>query len=75
MGSGRDFVAAWDHIRAIFAAVGVKNAAWVWCPTANGFNPDGRAAAFYPGDNKVDWICADAYPSHRSVSTSPLPRR
>ncbi len=61
MGSGRDFVAAWEHIRAIFAAVGVQNAAWVWCPTANGFI-DGRAASFYPGDNEVDWICADAYP-------------
>lgn len=61
MGSGPDFVAAWDHIRAIFAAVGVDNAAWVWCPTANGFI-DGQAPAFYPGDSEVDWICADAYP-------------
>jgi hypothetical protein len=61
MGSGPKFVAAWDHIRAIFAAVGVQNAAWVWCPTANGFI-DGRAANFYPGDDEVDWICADAYP-------------
>lgn len=63
MGSGRDYVAAWDHIRAIFADVGVDNAAWVWCPTANGFS-DGQAASFYPGDNEVDWICADAYPKH-----------
>lgn len=62
IGSGRDFVAAWDHIRTIFAAVGADNAAWVWCPTANGFI-DGRAPAFYPGDDEVDWICADAYPT------------
>jgi hypothetical protein len=61
VGSGREYVAAWDHIRAIFAAVGVHNAAWVWCPTAGGFS-DGRAADFYPGDNEVDWVCADAYP-------------
>jgi hypothetical protein len=61
--SGPDFVAAWDHVRAIFAAVGVRNAAWVWCPTAQGFS-DGRAAAFYPGDNEVDWVCADAYPQY-----------
>jgi hypothetical protein len=40
----------------------VQNAAWVWCPTANGF-ADGQAAAFYPGNNEVDWICADAYPA------------
>jgi hypothetical protein len=61
--SGPDYVAAWDHIRAIFAAVGVRNAAWVWCPTAAGFS-DGRAAAFYPGDAEVDWVCADAYPGY-----------
>jgi hypothetical protein len=65
--SGADFVKAWDHIRAIFAAAGVRNAAWVWCPTAKGFS-DGQAAAFYPGNNEVDWICADAYP-YGSVTT------
>ena len=59
--SGADYVKAWDRIRAIFAAAGVHNAAWVWCPTAKGFS-DGQAAAFYPGDGEVDWICADAYP-------------
>jgi hypothetical protein len=63
--SGADYVAAWDHIRAIFAAAGVNNAAWVWCPTAGGFI-NGQAAAFYPGNNEVDWICADAYPPYGS---------
>jgi hypothetical protein len=66
--SGADYVAAWDHIRAVFAAVGVQNAAWVWCPTANGF-ADGQAAAFYPGNNEVDWICADAYPAYGSTAS------
>jgi len=66
--SGAEYVAAWDHIRAIFAAAGVRNAAWVWCPTANGFS-DGQAAAFYPGDNEVDWICADAYPAYGSTAS------
>ncbi len=66
--SGTDYVAAWDHIRAIFAAVGVQNAAWVWCPTAQGFT-DGQAAAFYPGDNEVDWLCADAYPQYGSYAS------
>jgi hypothetical protein len=63
--SGADYVRAWDHIRAIFAAAGVHNAAWVWCPTAKGFS-DGQAAAFYPGDGEVDWLCADAYPQYGS---------
>jgi hypothetical protein len=66
--SGAEYVAAWDHIRAVFAAVGVQNAAWVWCPTANGF-ADGQAAAFYPGNNEVDWICADAYPAYGSTAS------
>jgi hypothetical protein len=64
VGSGPEYIAAWDHIRAIFASVGVHNAAWVWCPTAKGFDNGGQAAAFYPGDSEVDWICADAYPKH-----------
>jgi hypothetical protein len=67
MHSGADYVAAWDHIRAIFASVGVQNAAWVWCPTGKGFT-DGRAAAYYPGDKEVDWICTDAYPYGSYVS-------
>lgn len=57
-----DYVAAWDHIRAIFAEQHVDNAAWVWCPTGRGFD-EGRAAAYYPGDAEVDWVCADIYPT------------
>lgn len=55
------YIAAWDHIRSIFAQEHVNNVAWVWCPTAKGF-AGGDAASFYPGDNEVDWVCADAYP-------------
>lgn len=63
--SPADYIAAWDHIRAIFAAAGADNVGWVWCPTAQGF-ADGRAEAYYPGDSEVNWICVDAY------SASPL---
>jgi hypothetical protein len=59
--SPQDFVAAWDHVYAIFAAHRVANVAWTWCPTAAGFD-DATAPAYYPGDGKVDWICADIYP-------------
>lgn len=59
--SPADFVAAWDHTRAIFDEVGVANASWVWCPTATGFD-NGTAPAYYPGADQVDWICTDAYP-------------
>jgi hypothetical protein len=64
--SPADYIAAWKHIRAVFAAAGADNVSWVWCPTAWGFK-SGRAQPFYPGDSQVDWICADGYsstPSH-----------
>jgi hypothetical protein len=58
-----DYVAAWKHIRAIFTAVGATNAAWVWCPHVLGFvESDRQAAAYYPGDDQVDWLCTDVYP-------------
>lgn len=60
MHSPADYISAWEHIRAIFTSVGATNVSWVWCPTAWGFQT-GRAAAYYPGDNQVDWIGADAY--------------
>jgi hypothetical protein len=55
-----DYIAAWKHVRGIFAAAGATNAGWVWCPLATGFT-DGRAQSYYPGDDQVDWVCADAY--------------
>jgi hypothetical protein len=64
-----DYIAAWDHIRAIFKAVGATNVSWVWCPTGQGF-ADGRAQPFYPGDNEVDWICADVYSTSASEPLS-----
>jgi hypothetical protein len=60
MWSGPDFVAAWKHIRRIFAAEQVHNVSWVWCPTAEGF-VRGDAPEFYPGDDQVDWTCVDVY--------------
>jgi hypothetical protein len=60
MWSGADFIAAWKHVRAIFAQERAENVSWVWCPTAEGFQR-GEAAAFYPGDDQVDWTCVDVY--------------
>ena len=36
------------------------NVSWVWCPNAWGFHT-GEAQKFYPGDEYVDWICANGY--------------
>jgi hypothetical protein len=76
VGTPGDFIAAWKHVRAIFAQEHVNNVAWVWCPTAKGFQPGGNAAAYYPGDREVNWICTDAYPGfgpYRSFSTTVQP--
>ena len=69
--SSADFVAAWKHLRDVFRREGVDNVAWVWCPTARGFG-GADAGAYYPGDDQVDWICADAQtggdPDYRELS-------
>jgi hypothetical protein len=50
--SGPDFILVWNHIRAVFAAVGPDNVAWVW----NAVNPDDfDYMSYYPGDTAVDW--------------------
>ena len=61
------YVAAWRHIHAIFTARGVTNVAWVWCPNASSFK-NGSAQRYYPGDDVVDWICADGYNFHPDSS-------
>jgi hypothetical protein len=58
--SPQDYIAAWRHIVDLFEAEGATNVSWVWCPNASAF-VDGEAQAFYPGDDYVDWVCADGY--------------
>ncbi|WP_305789756.1 glycoside hydrolase family 26 protein [Symbioplanes lichenis] len=60
MWSAADYVAAYRYIWDIFREERVKNVSWVFCPTAEGF-ARGEAAAFYPGDDVVDWTCVDVY--------------
>jgi hypothetical protein len=57
------YVAAWRHIHDVFAAEGATNVQWVWCPNATAFRAEDprNAPAYYPGDEYVDWICADGY--------------
>jgi beta-mannanase len=62
-----DYIAAWRHIHAVFTARGVTNVAWVWCPNASAFK-NGSAQRYYPGDDVVDWICADGYNFHPDSS-------
>jgi hypothetical protein len=60
MHSGADYIAAWDRVRSVFTAQHVTNAEFVWCPQHQGF-ASGVAPSSYPGDNEVDWVCADVY--------------
>ena len=57
------YIAAWRHIHDLFADEGATNVQWVWCPNATAFRleDDRNAPAYYPGDDYVDWICADGY--------------
>lgn len=56
-------VAAWRHVKQIFAAEGATNVKFVWCvnndsvpaTTAN------KASAYWPGDAYVDYLSIDGY--------------
>jgi hypothetical protein len=54
-----DVIAAWRHVWDIFAAEGVANVRWFWCPNIR--VAAGSVAAGYPGDGYVDIVGADAY--------------
>jgi hypothetical protein len=59
-GSASQYVAAWRRIRRIFTEEDARNAIWVWCAEAADFAGP-TADAWYPGDDSVDWTCADGY--------------
>jgi hypothetical protein len=55
------YVAAWRHVHDIFAAVGVSNVSWVWCPFVDPGSTLADVASLYPGDAYVDWTGLDGY--------------
>jgi beta-mannanase len=59
-GTAADYVAAYRHIHAVFAQYGVDKAVWAWVPTGYSGNWN-RVAAYYPGNDVVDWIGWDPY--------------
>jgi glycosyl hydrolase family 26 len=62
-GTSTDFIAAWRKVISVFRAEGVTNASYVWTATSYSFwrTDRRRAALWYPGDEYVDQIAADAY--------------
>jgi beta-mannanase len=53
-----DYVRAWRHLHYMFAAQGVRNVRWMWCPNCE---PVEGLERLYPGDRYVDWIGIDVY--------------
>lgn len=46
-----EFVKAWRHVHALFAAVGATNVTWIWSPVAGTIR-----AREYPGSSQVDIV-------------------
>lgn len=61
--SPAEFIAAWQHIRAIFTAAGATNAIWVWTvgASSDAGDPAVDPRPYYPGDSQVDWIGVDVF--------------
>jgi len=63
----QDFVQAWRRVVDIFRAVGAANVSWAWVVNSYPADPsqqpgiDKNIAAYYPGDDYVDWVGADIY--------------
>jgi beta-mannanase len=54
------FVAAWRHVRNLFAADGVRNVTWIWSPNVP-YTGSTHLSRLYPGDRYVDAVALDGY--------------
>jgi Glycosyl hydrolase family 26 len=54
------FKSAWRHFHDVVEAQGATNVTWVWCPNVR-FTESTPLTYLYPGDEYVDWTCADGY--------------
>ncbi len=61
------YIDAYRHIHDIFNTNGAEKILWVWCPNApfedmtQALGDWNKPAAYYPGDDYVDWLCFDGY--------------
>jgi hypothetical protein len=60
-GTAAEYVAAWQHIAARFAAEKVTNVVWVWDVEGDVYDHGSTYQDWYPGDADVDWIMWDPY--------------
>lgn len=54
------FVAAWDHVHAIFTAAGANNVTWVWSPDVV-YPTSTPLNELWPGNSYVDAVALDGY--------------
>jgi beta-mannanase len=67
--SAPQYIAMWQHVRAIFQQEGATNVRWVWAPNI-AFPGSTPFRDVYPGDDAVDWIGLDGYNFGTSQSWS-----
>lgn len=67
VGSGQEFVDAFQHVHDVFQAAGADNVKMVWCPTKkvdpSGLTDQANPDKYWPGSNYVDVIGPDGYSS------------
>jgi hypothetical protein len=51
------FIPAWRHVRGVMRS-SFPNLAFMWCP---GVNQDDKFAAYYPGNDQVEYLAFDGY--------------
>jgi glycosyl hydrolase family 26 len=56
-----DVVAAWHHLREIFAAAGADLVRWVWSPLCDDVPGGNRFELCHPGTDAVDVLALDGY--------------
>lgn len=54
------YIAAWRHVRSVFASVGASNVTWVWSPNVP-YSGSVPLAQVFPGDTDVDEVALDGY--------------
>jgi len=57
------YLAAWRRIHTIFETEGATNVTWVWSVNASSqpSTPENSYAAYYPGDEFVDWTAISGF--------------
>jgi len=58
-----EFVGAWRHVHDVFALEGANNVHFVWSPNAESVpaSAENAIAAYWPGDEYVDYVALDGY--------------